>query len=107
MPRNNIPLNRFAMPKRVQLPNRRVFFEKYERVGRIALPERVRIRRTYQRKICPRNKRKPTRRRNVQVGSGMAIDDLTSAGIVLGKSSNIKTWENANKRHYRLHTNGM
>ena len=47
MPRNNIPLNRFAIPKRVQLPNRRVFFEKYERVGQIALPERVRIRRTY------------------------------------------------------------
>ena len=46
MSRNNIPLNRFAIPKKVQLLNRRVFFEKDERVGRIAPPERVRIRRT-------------------------------------------------------------
>ena len=44
MPRTNILLQRLPAPKRMQLPNGRVFFAKYQRVGRDRLPERVRIR---------------------------------------------------------------
>ena len=54
MPRNNILLQRLPAPKWMQLPNDRVFFWKYQRVGRDRLPEHVRIRRTYVRKIEPR-----------------------------------------------------
>ena len=50
MPRNNILLQRLPAPKRVQLPNGRVFFAKYQPVGRDRLPERVR-------KIGPRQQR--------------------------------------------------
>ena len=60
MPRNNISLRRLPPPKRVQLPNGRgcVFFAKYQKVGRHALtPTRVRIVRTYVRKIGPRRQR--------------------------------------------------
>ena len=51
MPRNNISLQRHPAPKRVQLPNGRI------RVGRDRLPKSVRIRRTFVRKIGPRNKK--------------------------------------------------
>ena len=48
MPRNNVLLRRLPAAKRVQLPNGRVFFAKYERVNRHALaPTQVRIGRTY------------------------------------------------------------
>ena len=57
MSRNNILLQRLPAPKRVKLPNGRVFFAKYQGVGRDILPERVRIRRTYVRKIGPRRQR--------------------------------------------------
>ena len=57
MPRNNILLQRLPASKRVQLPNGRVFFGKYQRVDRDRLPERIRITRTYVRNIGPRRQR--------------------------------------------------
>ena len=54
MPRYNILLQRLPAPKRMQLPNGRVIFAKYQRVGRQRLPECIRIRRTYTRKIVAR-----------------------------------------------------
>ena len=84
MPRNNILLKRLPAPKRLQLPNGRVFFAKYQRFGRDKLPERVKIRRTYVRKIGPRRQRirrtgpRNQRRKRQQVCRGldlsMAID---------------------------------
>ena len=84
MPRNNILLKRLPAPKRLQLPNCRVFFAKYQRFGRDKLPERVKIRRTYVRKIGPRRQRirragpRNQRRKRQQVCRGldlsMAID---------------------------------
>ena len=96
MPRNNILLQRLPAPKRVQLPNGRVFFAKYQRVGRDRLPERVKIRRTYVRKIGPRRQRirkigpRDQHGRRQQVGRGLdlstAIDlDKRAAGSRLGK----------------------
>ena len=54
MARNKILLERLPAQKWVQLPNGTVFFGKYQRVGRDRLPDHVRIRRTYVRKIEPR-----------------------------------------------------
>ena len=87
MPRNNILLQRLPAPKRVQLPNGRVFFAKCQRVGRDRLPERVRIRKTFVRKIGPRRQRirkigpRNQRRKRQQVGRGL---DLSTA-IDLGR----------------------
>ena len=52
--KRRILLQRPPAPKRVQLPNGRVFFGKCQRVGRER--PRVRIRRTYVKKIGPRRK---------------------------------------------------
>ena len=58
-PRDNIVLVKRKNPKRVQLPNGRVFYAKYQRVSRDALPSNVRIQRKYKK-----------RRRGVQKGRG-------------------------------------
>ena len=58
MTRNNILLLRLPNPRRVQLPNCRVFFAKYKRVHRHALaPTQVRIARRYVPKITPGRQR--------------------------------------------------
>ena len=46
-PRDNIVLIKRKNRKRVQLPNGRVFYAKYQRVSRDALPKNVCIRRKY------------------------------------------------------------
>ena len=63
--RDNIVLIKRQNPKRVQLPNGRVFYAKYKRVGRDALPGNVRIRRTYKKR-----NRGGRGRRRVQGGRG-------------------------------------
>lgn len=78
MSRNNILLQRLPAPKRVKLPNGRVFFAKYQGVGRDILPERVRIRRTYVRKIGPRRQRISCRRQQ-QVSRGLDQNAISSA----------------------------
>ena len=60
-PRDNIVLIKRENPKRVQLPNGRVFYAKYKRVGRSLLPGNVRIQ---------RKRRAPRGRRNRQRGRG-------------------------------------
>ena len=85
MPRSNILLRRLPAPKRVQLPNSRVFFAKYQRVNRHAIASmQVRIARTYVWKIGLRW------RRRQQAGAGLdlstAIDlGRKAAGSKLGK----------------------
>ena len=54
MVRDNILLRRLPVPKKVQLPNGRVCFAKYESVSRINLPRNVMIKR--KRAIGPRNR---------------------------------------------------
>ena len=55
-PRNNIVMIKRETPKRVQLPNGRVFYAKYKRASRAYLPPNVRIRRRYTRRAGPRNR---------------------------------------------------
>ena len=57
-PRNNIVMIKRANPKRVQLPNGRVFYAKYKRVAREALPANIRIRRRYKQRAAPKGRRK-------------------------------------------------
>ena len=99
MPRNNILLRRLPPPKWVQLPNGRgcVFFAKYQKVGGHALAAtRVRIVRTYVRKIGLRRQRirridpRKRRRKRQQVGAGLNLSTAIglgrkAAGSKLGK----------------------
>ena len=96
MPRNNILLQRFPAPKRVQLLNGWVFLAEYQSVTRGRLPERAKIRRTYVRKIGLRRQRirrigpRDQHGRRQQVVRGLdlstAIDlDKRAAGSRLGK----------------------
>ena len=90
MPRNSILVQRLPAPKRVQLPNGRVFFEKYQRIDRHALaPTQVKIARTYVQKIGPRRQRirrigpRSMQGRRQQAGAGL---DLSTA-IELGRKA--------------------
>ena len=49
------------------------------------LPEKVKVRRTFQRKMGARNKQKPRQCRNGHVRSGMATNELFFTAIGLGK----------------------
>ena len=82
--RNNILLRRLAQPRRVTLPNGRIFLARYERVNRASLyPTNVRIKRTYRRKIGPRRQRKP--RKKQQEGKWVIDSQTMIRGIDLGK----------------------
>ena len=55
-------------PKRVVLPNGRVFYAKYKRVNRDVLPPNIQIMRRYKQRAAPKGKRR--RRRAAQRGKG-------------------------------------
>ena len=93
LPRNNILLRRLPAQRRVQLPNGYVFFANIKGTPTLT---RVRIAKTYVRKIGSRRQRikrigpKNRQRRRQQAGAGldlsMAIDlDRKAAGSKLGK----------------------
>ena len=67
-PRNNIVMIKRQKPKRVELPDGRVFYAKYKRVDKDALPPNVQIMRRYKWRAAPKGKRR--RRRNSQRGRG-------------------------------------
>ena len=67
-PRNNIVMIKRENPKRVELPNGRIFYAKYKRVDRDALPPNIRIMRRYKQRAAPKGKRR--RRRAGQRGRG-------------------------------------
>ena len=67
-PRNNIVMIKRENPKRVVLPNGRVFYAKYKRVDRDALPPNIQIMRRYKQRAAPKGKRR--RRRAGQRGRG-------------------------------------
>lgn len=50
----SILLRKRTVPKKVQLPDGRIFYAKYERVGGTNLPPNVNVRRTYTRRIGTR-----------------------------------------------------
>ena len=60
-PRNNIVMIKRENPKRVVLPNGRVFYAKYKRVDRDALPPNVHIMRRYKKRAAPKGKRRQKR----------------------------------------------
>ena len=64
-PRNNIVMIKRENPKRVVLPNGRVFYAKYKRVDRDALPPNIQIMRRYKQRAAPKGKcrRRPARQR--------------------------------------------
>ena len=68
-PRNNIVMIKRENPKRVELPNGRIFYAKYKRVDRDALPPNIRIMRRYKQRAAPKGKRR--RRRAGQRGRGL------------------------------------
>ena len=86
-PRKNILLRERPQPKQVRLPNRRTFYARYERVNRVNLyPTKVRIRRTYVQKICPRKQRR-RRQRQLQHESGYVNSHNLIKGINFGKKA--------------------
>ena len=82
--RNNILLKKLPQPKLVQLSNGRIFYARYQRVGRHEfLPTNVCIQGAYIRKIGPQRQRK--RRARVQTGSGYINQNMIMHGIDLAK----------------------
>ena len=67
--KENYPMRKLAVPKRVTLPNGRTFFARYERIKRQDLPGNIQMRRTYRQRAAPRNRR---RRPRAQQGRGIA-----------------------------------
>ena len=57
-PRNNIVMIKRENPEKVVLPNGRVFYAKYKRVDRDALPPNIRIMRRYKQRAAPKGKRR-------------------------------------------------
>ena len=84
LPRNNVLLRTLLQPKLVRLPNGPRFYTRYQRVGRHTLyPTKVRIQRTYVRKIRLRQQRR--RRSGAQTGSGYLHANTVMRGINLAK----------------------
>ena len=67
-PRNNIVMIKRENPKRVVLPNGRIFYAKYKRADKDVLPPNVQIMRRYKQRAAPKGKCR--RRRAVQRGRG-------------------------------------
>ena len=66
--KENYPMWKLAVPKRVTLPNGRTFVARYERIKRSELRPEIRMRRTYRQRAAPRNRR---RRQPQQQGQGI------------------------------------
>ena len=82
-PRNNIVMIKRENPKRVVLPNGRVFYAKYKRVDRDALPPNIQIMRRYKQRPAPKGKRRrrPARQR------GRGFKSFFKKAANLGKKS--------------------
>ena len=66
--KKNYVMRKLDIPKRVTLPNGRVFCAKYKRVKRSKLPPNIILRRNYRQRAAPRGRR---RRRVAQQGRGI------------------------------------
>ena len=56
--KENYAMRRLAVPKRVDLPNNRTFYARYERIKRRDLPQNIQMERTYRQRAAPRNRRR-------------------------------------------------
>ena len=66
--KENYPMRKLDVPKRVTLPNGRTFYARYERIKRQDLPANIRMKRTYKQRAAPRNRH---RRQPAQQGQGI------------------------------------
>ena len=66
--KENYPMRKLDVPKRVTLPNGRTFYARYERIKRQDLPAEIRMKRTYKHRAAPRNRH---RRQAAQRGQGI------------------------------------
>ena len=56
--KENYAMRKLAVPKLVELPNRRRFYARYERIKRGELPQNIQMERTYRQRAAPRNRRR-------------------------------------------------
>ena len=67
--KENYPMRKLDVPKRVTLPNGRTFVARYERMKRRDLPADIQMKRIYKQRAAPRGKRR--RRQRGQQGQGI------------------------------------
>ena len=67
--KENYPIGKLDVPKRVTLPNGRAFAARYERIKRRDLPADIQMKRTYKQRAAPRGRRR--RRQCGQQGQGI------------------------------------
>ena len=67
--KENYPMRKLDVPKRVTLPNGRTFVARYERIKRRDLPADIQMKRTYKQRAAPRSRRR--RRQRGQQGQGI------------------------------------
>ena len=67
--KENYPMRKLDVPKRVILPNGRTFVARYERIKRRDLPANIQMKRTYKQRAAPRGRRR--RRQRGQQGQGI------------------------------------
>ena len=79
--KENYPMRKLDVPKRVTLPNGRTFVARYERIKRRDLPADIQMKRTYKQRAVPRGRRR--RRQRGQQGQGI----VSVAKKVIKKSS--------------------
>ena len=89
-PRNNIVMIKRENPKRVVLPNGRVFYAKYKRVDKDAQPPNIQIMRRCKQRPAPKGKR----RRRPRHQRGRGIKSFFKKAANLGK----KTFKNKTVR---------
>ena len=66
--KENYPMHKLDVPKRVTLPNGWTFYAQYERIKRRDLPADIRMKRTYRQRAASRNRH---RRQAAQQGQGI------------------------------------
>ena len=88
-PRNNIAMIKRENPKRVQLPNGRVFYAKYKRVDKDALPPNIQIMRRYKQRAAPkgRRRRRPARQRGRGHQRGRGFKSFLKKAANFGKKA--------------------
>ena len=79
IPRDNILLRKLPQPKLVKLPNGLTFYARYQRVPR----HKVRVKRTYKRKIGPRRERKQRAPRRAQQSGSGYVNQYVNAGNLM------------------------
>ena len=85
--KGNYAMRKLAVPKRVNLPNGRIFVAHYKRIKRADLPPNIRMRRTYRQRAAARNSRRRRQGRGIvslakKVISNPAFRAIAKKGLV-------------------------